>query len=187
MRALAREHPSVTSAFLEEQDAEQRRMRQEMAAIRKAFGQDKERKAAIKELLAQQEKLKERQRELARASTIVECEQAVKSWDLDDLGQGHALGGAKHHKQNRIAILDRIRHRSKPLPADLANDWNWFLKHWDAARVAMLMPLQRTGWASDFVKIAKKLLSDMREDPDALAKWMRHERRQHLSRPALQF
>ena len=135
--------------------------------------------------MAQQEKLRLQQLELARASTLVECEKALKSWDLDDLGQGHAAGGTRQHAKNRVAILERLGARSKPLPPDLANDWHWFLKHWDAARVRLINPAQRNAWALDFLGIIKTLLSRLREDEDALAVWMRQERAKHLSLPAL--
>ena len=185
VRILAREHPEVSQSFFEEQEADQRQMRKEMVSIRKAFAEDKERRVAIKDLLEQQEKLRERKLQLLRASTVVECEKALKSWDLDDLGQGHPSGGTRTHAKERMAILERVRARSKPLPPDLANDWSWFLKHWDLARVNMLQEWQKTGWAADFLKIVKDLLSKLREDEDALATWMRRERRQFLCAPAL--
>ena len=160
-------------------------MRRDMAAIRKAFAEEKQRRDAIKDLLEQQEKLRERKLELLRASTLVECAKALKSWDLDDLGQGHTSGGTKTHQKNRVAILERVRARSKPLPPDLANDWSWFLKHWDTARVNMLHSWQKDGWARDFIDIVKDLVSRLRADEDALATWMRRERRLYLSAPAL--
>ena len=79
-----------------------------------------------------------------RAPTVVECEKALESWETSDLGQGHASGGTCQHKKNHQAILERIRARSKPLPPDLANDWHWFVKHWDAARVRNLREMQKT-------------------------------------------
>ena len=185
IRLLARENPDVTQAFYEEQDAEQLKTRRDMASIRKAFHQDRCNRQSIKDLMAQQEKLRLQQLELARASTLVECEKVLKSWDLDDLGQGHAAGGTRQHAKNRVAILERLRARSKPLPPDLANDWHWFLKHWDAARVRLINPAQRNAWALDFLGIIKTLLRRLREDEDALAVWMRQERAKHLSLPAL--
>ena len=129
--------------------------------------------------------MRERKLELQRASSVVECEKALKSWDLDDLGQGHTGGGTRAHAKSRMAILERVRARSKPLPPDLANDWSWFLKHWDAARVRMLHPWQKDGWAGDFLKIVKDLVSKLGGDPDALATLMRRETRIHLAAPAL--
>ena len=185
IRVMSREHPLVSQAFFQDQDTERRQMRRDMAAIRKAFAEDKQRRVAIQDMVTQQEKLRQRQLELKRASTLVECEQALKSWDLNDLGQGHASGGTRQHAKNRMAILDRVRARSKPLPPDLANDWQWFLKHWDTARVSMLRPVQRNAWAADFLAIAKRLLARLEDDEDALARWMRRERAAHLCAPAI--
>ena len=186
VRILAREDPDVSQAFFDDQDADQRKMRREMASIRQAFAEDKQRRLAIKDLLAQQEKAREKKLELMRASTLVECEKALKSWDLDDLGQGHASGGTRQHAKSRVEILERLRRRSKPLPPDLANDWHWFLKHWDTARVNVLHAWQRPGWAGDFFKIVQGLVEQLKENEDALATWMRRERRKRLAAPALQ-
>ena len=186
IRILAREHPGVSEKFYAEQDAEQQKTRRDMASIRKAFGQDQCRRQGIKELLAQQERLRVQQLELARASTLVECEEALKSWDLLDFGQGNAKGGTTQHAKNRQAILERLRVKSKPLPPDLLNDWQWFLRHWDTARVHQLSPTQKPAWGSIFVGIVKWLLSRLPDDEDALAKWMRQQRETYLSQPALQ-
>ena len=78
-----------------------------------------------------------------------------------------------------------MRARSKPLPPDLANDWSWFLKHWDTARVNMLQPWQKDGWAGDFLAIVKDLVAKLLQDSDALATRMRRERRLYLCAPAL--
>ena len=185
VRILAREDPEVSKSFFLEQEAEQMQMRKDQASIRKAFAKEKERRVALKDLLAQQDKLRERKLELLRASTLVECEKALKSWDLDDLGQGHPCGGTRAHAKNRMAILERVRARAKPLPPDLANDWSWFLRHWDTARVNMLHQWQKDGWPGDFLKIVKDLVSKLGDDPGALATWMRREIRIHLDAPAL--
>ena len=185
LRILAREHPEVSQLFLDGQEADQRQMRKDMASIRQAFAQDKQRRDAVKDLLEQQDKLRERKLELLRASTLVECSKALKSWDLDDLGQGHTSGGSRAHAKNRVAILERVRARSKPLPPDLANDWSWFLKHWDTARVNMLHSWDKDGWARTFLNIIKDLIAKLRDDEDALATWMRRERRLYLRVPEL--
>ena len=57
VRILAREHPEVTRGFLDEQDADRRRVRREHASIRKAFSLDQERRLTIRELREQQDKL----------------------------------------------------------------------------------------------------------------------------------
>ena len=69
MRILNRKHPQVSQLFLDGQEEDQRQMCRDMAAIRKAFAEEKQRRDAVKDLLEQQEKLRERKLELLRAST----------------------------------------------------------------------------------------------------------------------
>ena len=184
-RLLAREHPVVTETMMSQQDADRWRTRKEHLSIRKAFEQEKQRRVTIKELVEEQEKMRLRRLALLKASTVVECENAVKSWEVGDLGQGHPTGGSPTHIKNRKAILERLRARAKPLPPDLSNDWQWFLKLWDAARVRHLRLDQRRAWGAMFLDLVKDLLKKLRDDEDAFTKWIRSERRLHLCAPAL--
>ena len=185
LRILGRGDAEIAHAFLEEQDAHKLKFRREQLSIRKAFEQEKQRRITIKELVEHQEQLRVRHLELRKASTVVECEKALKSWDIEDLGQGHENGGTRQHVKNRMAILERLRGRGKPLPPDLANDWHWFLKHWDAARVKHLREFHRPGWGAMFRDIVKDLLERLKRDDDALCTWMRSERARYLRAPAL--
>ena len=169
LRLLCRAHPEVTEGFLLSQENDRRRARREQASILKAVAADKKRRVSIKKLAEQEEKLRKRKLELLQASTVVECERAVKSWDMEDLGQGHDGGGTRRHKENRMAILERLRGRAKPLPPELANDWHWFLRHWDDARVHRLGPYHRAGWGSVFRDLVQELMRDMQRDEDAFA------------------
>ena len=185
VRILARENPDITHAFCDEQDAERWKIRRGQLSIRKAFAEEKQRRMTIQDLIAHQEKLRLQHLKLLKASTVVECEKALKSWDTEDLGQGHERGGSRQHVKNRMAILERLRTRSKPLPPDLANDWHWFLKQWDAARLRHMPPRQRNAWGSQFRDIVRNLLARLKHDDDALATWIRAERSHHLCEPAL--
>ena len=171
--------------FFLAQDADRTRLRREQASIRRAVTDDKQRRVSIKELAAQEENLRKRKLELLQASTVVECQQAVKSWDTSDLGQGHAAGGTKLHAQNRRNILERLRGRSRPLPPDLANDWHWFLRQWDQARLSRMQPWKRGAWGSVFRDSVQGLMKEMLVDPDAFAIWMRSEHKSVLRAPAL--
>ena len=127
----------------------------------------------------------QQKQELHRASALVECQNALKSWESKDLGQGHPNGGAREHCRNRLNVLDRVHARSKPLPPDLQNDWLWFVKQWDAAMLRNLPSHQKVAWGSEFLKTVNTLLDRIRADGDALAKWMRSERSRWLGAPAL--
>ena len=93
MRIVCREHPEVTERFLETQDADRRKVRQEHASIRKAVREDKQRRVSIKQLVEQEENLGKRKLELLPATMVVECAKALKSWETEDFGQGHDQGG----------------------------------------------------------------------------------------------
>ena len=159
--------------------------RMDQASIRRAFGQEAQRRLTIKELAIETENIRVKRLELAKASTVVECEKALKSWDEEDFGQGRPNGGVLRHAQNRHAVLDRVRSRSKPLPLDLLNDWSWFVRHWDAARVRKLHVGARPGWGSEFRDIVKALIEQLKVNENALAEWIRHERKKYLLEPAL--
>ena len=171
--------------FFLAQDADRTRLRREQASIRRAVTDDKQRRVSIKELAAQEENLRKRKLELLQASTVVECQQAVKSWDTSDLGQGHTAGGTKLHAQNRRAILERLRGRGKPLPPDLANDWVWFLRQWDQARLSRMQPWRRGAWGSVFRDMVQDLMKEIQTVPDVFAKWMRSQHKSVMMVPAL--
>ena len=67
----------------------------------------------------------------------------------------------------------------------MANDWHWFTKHWDAARLSHMHPWQRTAWGSQPRDIVNHLLDRLKRDEDILANWMHRERGVHLCEPAL--
>ena len=115
----------------------------------------------------------------------MECQAALKSWETADLDQGHPNGGTREHCRNRLNVLDRVRARCKPLPPDLQNDWQWFIKNWDATMLRNMRAHQRDAWGSEFLKIVQGLLYRIRDDGDALVKWMRTERARWLGVPAL--
>ena len=71
------------------------------------------------------------------------------------------------------------------LAADLQNDWQWFIKNWDATMLRNMRAHQRDAWGSEFLKIVQGLLDRIRDDGDALVKWMRTERARWLGVPAL--
>ena len=154
-------------------------------AIQAEFAEDKKRRLSLQAMKEQQQKLEESKMALMKASTIVECQTALKSYDVADLGQGHPKGGTREHGQNRLHILNRLRAKAKPLPPAMLNDWEWFCKHWDHTRLANL-PLQaKASWGSQFQKIISDLAKNIRDDGDALARWMTSERKKWLTAPAL--
>ena len=134
-------------------------------------------KRTLEDLLREQDSLRERKAELARASTAGESLRALKRWTAADFGQGHARGGTRAHAANRREVLERLRRRAPALPPDLANDWGFFLQTWDARRVSMLREGHRAGWGAQFLSLMLDLHRDMRANPngDTFALWIRRE------------
>ena len=116
----------------------------------------------------------------------MECFNALKCFDAGDFGQGHAQGGTREHKRTRLHVLERLRAKSPPLPADLANDWDWFKKNWDDAWLRCMHSTRRGSWGSQFRDMIMDLMARTRSgEPNVLANWMVQECRRYLVMPAL--
>jgi hypothetical protein len=181
-----RANPHVGSAMWRNYAEALERRIQAGTLIARAHLGEKERRTRLRDLREAAAKLEEQRLALHNARSVVECLDATKAFETRDLGQGHPRGGAAEHFQNRMQVLERIRLRGAPLPPHQANDWEWFKKNWDHARIAELHPAVRDSWGSTFKNIALDLLARIRNgEHDALSKWMASEGRQHLGVPAL--
>ena len=140
----------------------------------------------MKQLREEQLALEQRQLALHKASTVYESMAAVKSFDAADLGQGHDRGGTAEHARNRMNVLERIRLRGAPLPPEQQNDWEWFKRNWDAARLRMMEEKRRSNWGSQFKNMAQEILQKIADgETDALSKFFAHQARQYLCAPSL--
>ena len=75
-----------------------------------AADRDRQReRTTIGQLKEEQAMLRQRPCELHKASTAVECVNALKSFETSDLGQTHKSGGTAGHARARFQVLDRIR------------------------------------------------------------------------------
>ena len=61
----------------------------------------------IKALVEEQGRLEHARAELLKASTAVECMNALRSFEVTDLGNGHVAGGTAEHVRNRMNVLNR--------------------------------------------------------------------------------
>ena len=149
--------PEVGIAFAREQEREHLEFLRRREQVRVEMGKDRERRQTISELIRQQQQLHDRRMQLQQASTTVECMKALKRWDAEDLGQGHLQGGSRLHFKNRAEVLERLRRRADRLPADLSNDWAFFLKHWDRWKVNSMRDHRKGAWGSQFLATMKEL------------------------------
>jgi flavin-binding protein dodecin len=154
--------------------------------VAKADAEAKRTRRTIRQLQEEHDRLQAARLALQRASTVVECLDAVKKFETGDLGQGHVSGGTKEHFKNRMQVLERLRRRFPPLPAEQQNDWEWFLPRWDKARLAHMHHLNRNAWGSQFKNEVLAILQSLREgDTLALSRWMAVQSRNFLCIPAL--
>ncbi len=143
-------------------------------------------KRSLADMRAEEGRLEAKRLQLAKATAVAESLEAVKAFADEDIGVGHAAGGTRAHRATRKAILHRLRLRASPLPADLANDWDWFVERWDTFRVDRLTVDFKPTWGFQFRTIILYLLNRIRDgEPDVLASWMREEMRRFLPLPAL--
>ena len=57
------------------------------------------------------------------------------------------------------------------MPAEQANDWRWFIKRWDQARIRLVHERVRSSWGATFKDIATNLLNRIRNgEHEALSK-----------------
>ncbi len=176
----------IAAALLQNQDANLQRLIDGRSLMARLADEAHQRRASLAELRKEQARLEEQRLALHKASTVVEAFNALKSFDAKDFGQGHPKGGTAEHRRARMQVLERLRAKSAPLPADLANDWEWFKTHWDVARLDRLHHSRRDAWGSIFRDIVLAVLDRTKKgEHNALAKWMVQECREYLVMPVL--
>ena len=97
LRCSKRVAPEVGLAFAREQEREHLEFLRRREQVRAELERDRERRQTISELIKQQKQLYDKRMQLERASTTVECMNALKRWNAMDLGQGHVQGGSRLH------------------------------------------------------------------------------------------
>ena len=185
-RGRKRTNSAVAAAMIAEREHELMETVRQRAVSTMSLRDNQKRLKTIKKLKEEQAACEQRRLALHKASTLVESLRALKSFDTADFGQGHKTGGTRQHATNRRSVLDRIRARAQPLQPEQANDWDWFVRHWDRARLANLGPAKQNAWGAMFRDIAKDLLERLQGgEHDAVSRWMRKESRRFLGMPAL--
>ena len=73
---------------------------------------------------------KNEERRLAEAAAREELAKLAKEFSAEGLGQGHAAGGTRAHREMRENMLERLRLRSPPLKLELRARWGDFKKRY---------------------------------------------------------
>ena len=185
-RGRLQTNPAVASAIILEREREMADVAREHLRLIGARDENAKTALTIKALVAEQGRLEQARAVLLKASTAVECMNAVRSFDVTDLGNGHVAGGTAEHVRNRMNVLDRLRMRFPPLTAEQQNDWSWFKKRWDHARINRMDAKVRDSWGHNFKEMALRLLRQLRDgDTNALSRWMDNECHEYLAGPSL--
>ncbi len=86
--------------------------------IAKADVEAKRTRLTIKQKKAEHARLQAARVAVQRASSVVECLNSVKIFEISDFRQGHPTGGTAEHTRNRMQVLERLRLRFPPLPQE---------------------------------------------------------------------
>ena len=111
-----RSSEAVAQAMVANHHAEEREVDGARSIVALAEKEAKRTRSSLKQLREEHDRIYAARLALQRASTVVECLEAVKTFDAADLGQGHAKGGSAEHVRNRMQVLERLRIRFPPLP-----------------------------------------------------------------------
>ena len=180
------ENPEVAAAMRSAQEHELALEAKRRASVELALREGERAKKSLKTIREEQAKLEKQRMALHRASTLVESMNALKSFDTKDLGHTHRRGGTAEHVRTRMQVMDRIKARGAPLPPEQANDWEWFKRKWDSARIGALHEKRRDSWGATFKDIMRELLREMKNGRmDAVSRWMALESRAYLLMPSL--
>ena len=75
--------------------------------------------------------LKKRKQEIVERENRLASSHTLKTYSIDQLGQGHAKGGTAACRTRRHEVLDRMARNGIGLSVGQRNDWNWFKQAWD--------------------------------------------------------
>ena len=100
---------------------------EEMSKIRAANREKARLRQAEKQALRTARR-KNEERRLAEAASREELAKLPREFSTEGLGQGHAAGGTRAHRELREVMLERLRLRSPPLKLELRARWDDFKK-----------------------------------------------------------
>ena len=94
----------------------------------RAANREKARLRAAERQAARTLRRKNEEQRLANAKLREELAKLPKRFETAALGQGHAAGGTRAHREQRELCLERLRLRSPPLSLELLARWGEFKK-----------------------------------------------------------
>jgi len=121
--------------------------------------------------------LKRAKAQLQCAQTILETNEAIKSFSVEMLGNGRARGGGGGFRKSRMEVMDRLSRIADLTPVE-KNHFNWFKDQWDLH----MAHEHNDTWGQKFAEIVQALLEKIRDgNQRALADFMFSEHQRCLA------
>ena len=156
MRAMSNEDPEVLLALARQRDEEEARDRERRHLVDQANARTLSAARLRKQIKDANEVLRKRKHDIMEAECLLETKHAVKTYSLEDLGQGRIRCGGAAGKKRRLEILDRLARIGQGLSPAQKNDFSWWKDAWDAKM------LQEHGddWPGVFAGWTQRVLAD---------------------------
>ncbi len=177
-RGSAQTHPAVALTVVSQEVAQrsaesrQRRLVEDASRGARALKRDRE------QLKADTERLKKARADLRAAQDVASCDDALRTFSLEDLGAGHGRGGTAAHCRCRVDVLDRVQRHGRAFTPMESNNWEWFRRAWDTQQART----HGQAWAELFrervLDVLRKVASG---NVDAVADFMLEETRRCLA------
>ena len=90
--------------------------------------------------------LRKTKQEIADAEALLETKHAIKTYSVEDLGEGRSRGGAAAAKKRRLEVLDRMARLGTGLSPSQKNDFSWWKESWDAKQPEALSGAWPATW-----------------------------------------
>ena len=155
-RAIGRDDPDVLYALARQRDEEDARVRKRRLLLE----EDKKRMltaAKINEQVkAANELLKKRKLEIMHAEGVLEAKHAIKTYSLEDLGQGRSRGGGAAARKRRLEVLDRLARLGQGLSPARRNELSWWKDEWGTK----MLEEHWEDWPAVFAGWVQRVLDD---------------------------
>jgi hypothetical protein len=179
-------NPAIARAMLANRQVESDAIVVGQSIVQAAVAAADRQRRHLAALAAEENRLAAQSAAMRKASTALESVRALRRFDIADLGQGHPQGGTRQHVEHRLEILERVKAKSEPLPAELENDWGWFKKHWDTVRLNHYTLPGKSAWGALFRDLMLGLLDKIAKgERHVLANFMYEQIRLYLPMPAI--
>ena len=183
-RSVGSEDSQVLLALARQRELEEAQERQRRRLVDEANARTLNVASLRREAAVAADKLRKRKQAIQDAESLLETKHAMKSFSLEDLGQGRSRGGGGPAKKRRAEVLDRLARLGTGLSPAQRNDFAWWKAAWDEKMLAE----HKEDWGGVFAGWVQRILNDLDEgNASAFSLFVHAETARCLSgAPALQ-